>query len=147
MLKIGCAVIISVAVCAFGALLATGDVGNGNQAENQAEDPVGAWKLKCVSPDGKPRECVVTVFREGSALKGDYTVDGVTRQAKNVVFDDGRLSVEVEGKFAGQAYGLTYKGTPRGDALQGSARWSYGWASGSIAFEGKRIEQQVALVP
>ena len=103
--------------------------------------------LKCVSPDGKPRECVLTVFREGATLKGNYTVDGVTRPAKNVVFDEGVLSVEVEGKFAGQVYGLIYKGTPRGDALQGCVRWSFGWASGSIAFEGERIEQQVASTP
>jgi hypothetical protein len=139
-----CGVVFSlVAVCAYGALQTTGDVGKGDQAE----DPVGAWKLKCVSPDGKPRECIVTVFRDGAALKGNCTAEGVTRPAKSVVFDEGILSVEVDGKFAGQAYGLTYKGVPRGDALQGSVRWSYGWASGSLAFEGERIEQQVASAP
>jgi hypothetical protein len=111
---------------------------------NKAEDPVGAWKLRCVSPDGKYRECIVTISREGAALKGDYTADGVTRPAKNVAFNDGVLSVEVDGKFAGQAYGLDYKGTPRGDSLHGLVRWSFGWASGSIAFEGERIEQQIA---
>ena len=110
----------------------------------RAEDPVGAWKLRCVSPDGKQRECVVTVYREGAALKGDYISDGVTRPAKNVGFNDGVLSVDVDGKFASQSYGLTYKGVPRGDALQGLVRWSFGWASGSFAFEGERIKQQVA---
>jgi hypothetical protein len=138
--KICGAVFILVAVCAYCALYATSDVEIGDQAE----DPVGAWKLTCVSPDGKPRECVVTVFREGAELKGNYTTDGVTRPVKTVVFDEGVLSVEVDGKFAGQAYGLTYKGTQRGDELHGSVRWSYGWASGSFAFDGVRIEQQVA---
>jgi hypothetical protein len=137
------AIFTLVAVCACGALYATGDVGKGDQAE----DAVDAWKLKCVSPDGKPRECIVTVFRDGAALKGDYTADGVTRPAKNVVFDEGILSVEVDGKFAGQAYGLTYNGTPRGDALEGSVRWSYGWVSGSFACEGERIEQTVRSAP
>jgi len=111
---------------------------------NKAEDPVGAWKLMCVSPDGKHRECVVTVYREGAALKGDYAADGVTQPAKNVAFDEGVLSVDVAGKFAGQEYGLTYKGVPRGDALQGLVRWSFRWASGSFAFEGERIKQHVA---
>ena len=83
----------------------------------------------------------------GKDRPGDYAADGVTRPAKNVVFDDGVLSVDVDGKFAGQSYGLTYKGAPRGDALQGSVRWSFGWASGSFPFEGERIKQQVALVP
>jgi hypothetical protein len=118
------------------------DVGTGNKAEN----PVGTWKLRCVSPDGKQRECVVTVFTEGAALKGDYTADGLTRPAKSVKFEDGVLSVEVDGEFAGQSYGLAYKGTPRGDALHGQVRWSFGWASGSVAFEGERIEQQIASV-
>jgi hypothetical protein len=59
-------------------------------------------------------------------------------------FEEGALSVEVEGRFAGQAYGLTYEGAPRGDALQGSVRWSFGWASGSFPFDGERVEQQVA---
>ena len=123
--------------------------GNGRvgEAGGEADDPVGTWVLKCVSPDGKRRECVVTVFKEGAILKGLYTADGETRPAKNVAFDEGLLSVEVEGKFAGQNYGLTYKGVPRGAALQGTVRFSFGWASGSFAFEGERIEQQVASAP
>ena len=138
---IRCGVVpVLLATCATGVLYCPSQVGTGNKAE----DPVGAWKLRCVSPDGKQRECVVTVYREGSALKGDYAADGVTRPAKNVVFDDGVLNIDVDGKFAGQSYGLTYKGVPRGDALQGSVRWSFGWASGSFAFEGERIKRQVA---
>lgn len=134
------AMLVLLAVWAFDA----GDGANEAGTGSKAEDPVGAWKLTCVAPDGKHRECVVTVFRQGAALKGDYTTDGVTRPAKHVAFDDGVLSVEVDGKFAGQAYGLAYKGTPRGDALHGLVRWSYGWASGSFAFEGERIEQEIA---
>ena len=128
------------AICAMGALCRTSQVGSGNKAE----DPVGAWIFRSVSPDGKHRECVVTVYREGAALKGDYAADGVTRPAENVAFDDGVLTIAVDGKFAGQTYRLTYEGVPRGDALQGLVRFSYRWASGSFAFEGERIEQEVA---
>jgi hypothetical protein len=113
----------------------------------EAGNPVGAWMLKCVSPDGKRRECVVTIFKEGADLKGNYTADGKTRPAKNVAFNEGLLSIDVDGQFAGQPYGLTYKGTPTGDALRGTVTWSFGWASGSFAFEGERIEQQVASTP
>ena len=119
----------------------TGQVRTGNKAEN----PVGAWKFTSVSPDGKHRECVVTVYREGTALRGDYTTDGVTRPAKNVAFDDGVLSVDVDGHFAGKAYNFSLTGEyHEGDALQGSVRFSFGWASGSFAFEGERIQQEVA---
>ena len=126
------------AICAMGALCRTTQVGSGNKAE----DPVGAWIFRSVSPDGKHRECVVTVYREGTALKGDYTTDGMTRPAKNVAFDDGVLSVDVDGKFAGQAYGLTYRGVPAGRRPSGLVRFSFGWASGSFAFEGERIQQE-----
>jgi hypothetical protein len=138
---IRCGVVtVLLATCASGVVYCPTQVAIGNKAE----DPVGAWKLRCVSPDGKQRECVVTVYSDGSALNAEYTADGVTRPAKNVVFEDGVLSVDVDGKFAGKPYGLTYKGVPRGDALQGLVRWSFGWASGSFAFEGERIKQQVA---
>ncbi len=136
----GAIIVISVAACAFGVRFATGDVGKGTIGV----DPVGAWKLKCVPPDGKPRECIVTVFREGDELKGQYLADGEARPAKKVAFDEGVLSIEVDGKFAGQKYGLTYQGAPRGDALQGSVRWSFGWASGTFPFDGERLEQRVA---
>ncbi len=110
-------------------------------------DPAGAWKLKCVSPDGKPRECIVTVAREGRTLKGTYTADGVKRPVKEIAYDQGVLSVRVDGEFAGQRYGLTYRGKPAGDSLRGTVRWSYGWASGSLTFEGERIAQEVAAAP
>jgi hypothetical protein len=127
--------------CALSGTAGVGDAGG------EADDPVGAWVLKCVSPDGKRRECVVTVFKEGAILKGLYTADGETRPARNVAFDEGLLSIDVDGKFAGQTYGLTYKGVPREDSLEGTVRFSFGWASGSFAFEGERIEQQVASAP
>ena len=134
------AVLVSLAASTCGVLEDTRD----DAAVSAVGDPVGAWKLRCVSPDGKKRECIVSLVRKAADLDGDYTADGVTRPVKKVAFEEGVLSVEVEGRFAGQAYGLTYEGAPRGDALQGSVRWSFGWASGSFAFEGERIKQQVA---
>jgi len=136
----GAAIFSVTAIWAVSALRATGDVGAGNKAV----DPVGAWKLKCMPPDGKPRECVVTISRAESGLQGEYAADGRTRPVRKVAFDEGILSLEVDGQFAGQSYGLIYKGIPRGDALHGTVRWSFGWATGSFAFQGERIEQEVA---
>jgi hypothetical protein len=134
------AVLFSLAACTCGVPENTRD----EAAVSAAGDPVGTWKLRCVSPDGKKRECIVSLVRKAAALDGDYTADGVTQPVKQVAFEEGVLSVEVEGRFAGQAYGLTYTGAPRGDALQGSVRWSFGWASGSFPFDGERVAQQVA---
>jgi hypothetical protein len=134
------AVLVSLAACTCGVLEDTRD----DAAVSATAYPVGTWKLRCVSPDGKNRECIVSLVHKAADVDGDYTADGVTRPVKKVAFEDGVLSVEVEGRFAGRAYGLTYVGTPRGDALQGSVRWSFGWASGSFPFEGERVGQQVA---
>ena len=110
-------------------------------------DPVGAWNLKCVSPDGKYRECIVTVCRDGNDWKGNYQADGQTRAAQDVTFKDGIVSFRVDGKFAGQIYYLTYSGKPAGETLNGTVRWSYGWASGSFPFRGGRVLEQIASTP
>jgi hypothetical protein len=110
-------------------------------------DPIGAWRLKCVSPDGKDRECIVTVCCDGKAFQGKIQADGETRPAKDVTFEGDVLSFGVDGKFAGQVYHLTYQGKPQGDTLNGTVRWSYGWASGSFAFRGKRALERVASTP
>ena len=107
--KLGASITLFLAVCT---LTTRGDAG-------KAEDPTGAWKLKCVSPDGKPRECVVTLFREGEDLKGKFSAGRVTRPARDVRFDQGVLNFQVDGEFAGKAYTLAYKGKPRGDQLRG----------------------------
>jgi hypothetical protein len=113
----------------------------------KADEPTGAWKLRCVSPDGKARECVIAVAREESGWSALYTADGASRPAKRVAVEEGFLVIEVDGTFAGQKYGMTYRGIPNGDTLAGSARWSYGWASGSIPFEGARIDEEIAATP
>jgi len=133
------ALIIALAFCAFDASDEPRDV--------KAADPVGAWKLKCVSPDGKDRECIVTVSRDEDVWKGTYQSDGTMRPANDVAFNEGVLSFRVDGKFAGQVYYLTYNGKPQGDTLDGTVRWSYGWASGSFAFRGERVLERVASTP
>lgn len=100
-----------------------------------------------MSPDGKKRECVLAISREGKALSGTCTSDGVTRAAKTVVFAQGVLSVRVDGAYVGQVYGLTYKGKPVGDTFHGMAHWSYGWASGNFAFRGQRMTEKVVAAP
>ncbi len=106
------------------------------------EDPIGNWKLKCICPDAKSRECIFIISREGEALKARYKADGVTRAARAVTFDEGILSVRVDGNFAGSKYGLTYKGKLEGDTLCGDVHWSYLWTSGKFAFKGERIEEK-----
>jgi hypothetical protein len=106
------------------------------------EDAVGRWKLTCVCPDGKSRDCMINVIREGRALRATYEIDGVTRAARSVAFDRGILSIEVDGTFAGSKYGLTYRGKPEGDTIRGDVHWTYTWASGSFAFTGERVKEK-----
>jgi hypothetical protein len=132
----------SIATCALALVTTRGEAG-----DPQPDLLLGAWKLKCTSPDGKARECILVLSREGTLLKGDYVVGKTTRPARYVEFDRGELRFLVDGKYAGQVYTLIYKGRPRGNALQGAVHWKYGWASGSIDFTGERITQSVAEIP
>lgn len=129
---------VLVAVFALASTCAAGPVDDG--------DPVGTWKLSCVCPDGKSRECVITVLRQDQSLKATYKSNGVTRAARAVSFDRGILSVKVDGDFAGSTYVLTYRGKPGRDSMRGDVNWSYLWASGSFTFKGERIlvEDEVA---
>ena len=102
------------------------------------EDAVGRWKLTCICPDGKSRDCVINVIRDGRSLRAAYETGGVTRAARSVAFDRGILSVGVDGTFAGSGYKLRYEGKPEGDTICGDVRWTYRWASGSFAFTGER---------
>lgn len=135
------------ATCGFSVVLLAACAATPRGEAASPEDPVGTWKLKCVSPDGKSRECVVVISREGKALKGSCTADGVKRPVKNAVFDQGVLSVRVDGEYVGQSYGLVYKGKPVGDTLRGKAHWTYGWASGSFAFAGERVAAKIVAAP
>jgi len=130
------------ATCTLGLVPVRGATG-----DPRVDDILGAWKLKCTSPDGKARESVLVLRREGTVLKGDFWDGKTTRPARNVAFERGELSFGVDGKYAGQVYTVTYKGRPRGDALRGAVHWKYGWASGSFGFVGERITQSVATIP
>jgi len=130
------------ATCALGLVPGRGDAGDA-----KVDDLLGVWKLTYTSPDGKARECVLALYREGSLLKGDYSVGKSTRPANNVGFERGELSFWIDGEYAGQVYTLTYKGKPRGEALRGAVHWKFGWASGSFDFVGERIAQRVATNP
>ena len=108
-------------------------------------DAIGSWKLTCVCPDGKSRDCVIKISKEGQALRATYRADGVTRAARTVAFNRGVLSVEVDGHFAGSKYGLTYKGRPEGNTFCGDVLWKYSWASGKFAFKGERVEESAVV--
>jgi hypothetical protein len=111
------------------------------------DDVLGTWKLKCTSPDGKARDSVLVLRREGTVLKGDLWDGKTTRPVRYAGFERGELSFAVDGKYAGRVYTVTYKGRPQGDALHGAVHWKYGWASGSFGFVGQRVPQSVATIP
>jgi hypothetical protein len=119
----------------------------GASGDPRVDDVVGTWKLKCTSPDGKARDSVLVLRREGMVLKGDLWDGKTTRAVRYVAFERGELSFAVDGKYARQVYTVTYKGRPQGDALRGTVHWKYGWASGSFGFVGERIGQRVATIP
>lgn len=109
------------------------------------DESIGTWKLRSACPDGKTRHCVVILRREKDVLQGRYIVDGVEKAAKQVRFEQGVLVVQVEGMYRGREYGLTYKGQPAAGRINGTARWTYGWISGTFQFEGEKIAERVGF--
>jgi hypothetical protein len=127
--------------CALGIVPVRGAARN-----NGVDDLLGAWKLTYTSPDGKARECVITVSSDGTVLRGDYWDGKTTRPANNVSVERGELSFWVDGKYMRKVYTLTYKGRRSGDGLRGAVQWKYGWASGSFDFTGQRLARRVAAI-
>src|SRR5262245_31536562 len=93
-------VLRSLLSCTCGLLIAL----PGSVAAAPPNDPVGTWKLSCVPPDGKPRDCIVTVFRKGQVLQGTYRARGVTRPVESIKFENGELRARVSGAFGGKSY-------------------------------------------
>jgi acetyl esterase/lipase len=101
-------------------------------------DVVGAWRLKYEPGDGQTHEPVLTVTKDGSALKAEF-IDGDQKGVvKEVLYKDGQLRARVETKYNGETATTTYAGKIEGDALKGEATWAYQGLSGSFSFEGKR---------
>jgi hypothetical protein len=130
------------ATCALGLVPALGAARNA-----ELDDLLGSWKLTYTSPDGKARDCVIALSRDGAVLRADYWDGKTTRPANGVSVDRGELSFWVDGKYVGKVYTLTYKGRRSGSALRGAVHWKYGWASGSFDFVGKRLDRRVAAMP
>jgi hypothetical protein len=59
------------------------------------------------------------VCADSDSLRGGYLADQETRAAKDLRFTRGALRFRVDGKYAGQAYTLAYKGRARGNAIPG----------------------------
>src|SRR5262245_45864086 len=133
---------IGIATCALGLVPV-----RGSTRTAEVDDLLGSWKLNYTSPDGKARECVITLSRAGAGLRGDYWDGATTRLANDVGIDRGELSFWVDGKHDRRAYKLTYKGRRKGDTLRGAVYWKYGWWSGSFDFTGKRLAKRVAVMP
>src|SRR6516162_6205025 len=125
--SVSASVSLLVATCGLGIL-----PGFGVASDPQGDDLLGAWRLTFTSPDGKARESILTLSRQGTALRGDYWDGKTTSPARDLGFERGELSFWVDGKYAGRTYTLTYRGRPRANALRGAVRWKYGWASGSV---------------
>lgn len=104
------------------------------------KDAVGSWKLTFEPGDGRTHEPILTVTKDGSALKAEFIEGDQKGVVKEVSYKDGELRVKVETKYNGETAATTYAGKPNGDSLKGEATWEYQGMSGSFTFAGKRGE-------
>lgn len=125
-------------VCGMLVLLATVSVLAATARASDEKDAVGSWKLTYEPGDGQTHEPILTVTKDGSALKAEFIEGDQRGVVKEVRCKDGELRVKVETVYNCQTATTTYVGKPDGDSLKGEAKWEYQGTSGSFSFEGKR---------
>jgi hypothetical protein len=130
MTGIGLVRTVLVLVAASGVLAATARAADEN-------DALGKWKLTYEPGDGR-HESVLTVTKDGQALKGEWVDDDDKGTVKDLKFKDGKLSFKREGEYNGEPFSVTFEGKVKGDSIEGEGKWEYQGMSGTFTFEGKR---------
>jgi putative heme-binding domain-containing protein len=111
-------------------------------ADEKSEEvnPVGAWRLKFSTADGKDHAPLVKVSREKERLKVEYesqTPAADKLVVKSAEYNEGGLIFTV---VAGDAT-VTFRGKIEKDAIRGEANWEYQGQTGTFEFAGLRAEQ------
>lgn len=104
----------------------------------KAEDIVGTWNLKYTTPIGQTDEPVLVVSVDKGMLKGAYTNGDETFEVRNLRLEDDELTFQISGLNTGSGFTLTYRGKPRGNAIEGRTQYQYKKFTGSFRFQGKR---------
>jgi hypothetical protein len=102
-----------------------------------AKGAVGTWTLTYSPGDGE-HKATLTVTKEGAGLKGAFKDGDRKFEVTKVESKDGTLTFSTRTERDGEPATATFEGKVKGDAIEGSADWTFGGMSGSFPFEGKR---------
>ena len=106
----------------------------------QNDDVLGTWKLR-IDANGQLLEPVVTISKEGDALKARYKSGGATElalDAQKVKIDKNELCFSIEAEFQGTKIKADFMGRPYGERIQGNIDYVLGTDVGEVEFTGKR---------
>jgi hypothetical protein len=104
-----------------------------------ADDVVGIWKLKLVTPDGTTAEPQLKLAADGGRLKGTYISTRFgTHEVKDIRLSGSQLSWTVEFDRNGQTFQGVYKGKLEGRAIKGTLTVDAAGNSTSLEFSGER---------
>jgi len=104
-----------------------------------ADDVVGTWKLKLVTPDGNTVEPSLKLSADKGTLKGTYISSRFgEHEAKAIKLDGPQLSWTVEFERNGQKFTGVYKGKLDAHAIKGTLAFDAAGNTTSLDFSGER---------
>lgn len=105
----------------------------------EADDVVGVWEMKMAGFDGNEFTSTLTITKDEKGLHGKTASDFGEFEARKVEIKDNQLIYELgsdQGEFTFKA---VYRGTPRGNAIEGTSQFDFGGNTGEMKFTGKRL--------
>jgi hypothetical protein len=102
------------------------------------DDVVGVWDLKIEAPDFGEIVSTLTVTKDDKGLRARYANDFFDLEAKNVQIKENELLFEISSENEEFSFKSNYRGTPRGNAIEGKSAFDFGGNTGEMKFTGKR---------
>jgi hypothetical protein len=102
------------------------------------DDVTGIWNLSIESPEFGEIQSKLTVTKDDKGLKARYANDFFDLEAKSVQIKDNDLLFEISSENEEFSFKSNYRGTPRGNAIEGKSAFDFGGNRGEMKFTGKR---------
>jgi hypothetical protein len=105
----------------------------------EMDDVLGVWNMQIDTPNGRVEPKLTITKGDNGKLKGTYESVFGKREAKNLALKDNQLTWEVSANDDDEFdFKIAYKGTPRGDNIEGTNEYEFGDNTGTMKFTGKR---------
>jgi|GEM_PF-723443 len=103
-----------------------------------SDDVIGLWDLTIQAPNFGEIQSKLTITKDAKGLKAKYANDFFDVEAKSVQIKENELLFEIASDTEQLSFKSNYRGTPRGNAMEGKSTFDIGGNAGEMTFTGKR---------